>query len=62
MNVNMFDTEKIAGKFTLNLLQVEEPQYCHRKYYPQRPRIDTNIDDQLFNVNLSPWFFGLHLL
>ena len=62
-----FETEKIAGKFTLNLLQIKEPQHCYRKYWSQRPRIDTNIDGQLTNVKLSLCFWGctycdLHLV
>ena len=32
MNINIFETKKIAGKFILNLLQVKEPQHCYRKY------------------------------
>ena len=56
MNGNIFEIEKIAGKFTLNLLQVKEPQHCYRKYQPQRPRIDTSIDGQLSNVKLSSCF------
>ena len=39
MNVNIFEIEKIVEKFTLNLLQINEPQRCYGKYLPQRPRI-----------------------
>ena len=52
MNDNIFEAEKIAGKFILNPLQVIKPQ----QYLPQRPHIDTIIDGQLPNVKLIPCF------
>ena len=36
MNVNIFETENIAGKLTSNLLQVKEPPYGYRQYLSQR--------------------------
>ena len=46
----MFETEKIAGEFTLNLLQVKEPQHCYRYINLNFPAL-TRILTVTSNVN-----------